>query len=163
MGYNDELMHYGVLGMKWGHHKALKKSSSYQSAKKAYKSAKKQYNKDFNAAYKDRKNTTKVDKMQDSAKKLNKAKSNLKTTKKRVTKKFDDKHPMLKTAATRSAKAKSLNRKKLALDLGAYFVDSQLRKNKATLNGKPMRVSTDFQAVGKAYLNYKYSKDFFKD
>ena len=46
--YGDELMHYGVKGMKWGRRKA---PTSVGNAKAAYKSAKKAYNKSFNKAY----------------------------------------------------------------------------------------------------------------
>lgn len=37
--HSDELTHYGIPGMKWGHHK----SAAYKSAKTNYKKAKKQY------------------------------------------------------------------------------------------------------------------------
>lgn len=53
-GETDELMHYGVLGMKWGHRKAVPTSSTYnklQSTKAQYKQAKKAYNKAYNKAY----------------------------------------------------------------------------------------------------------------
>lgn len=53
----DELMHYGVPGMKWGHRKSLPTSSlknKVDSAKTDYKNAKKAFNKSFNDAYKHR-------------------------------------------------------------------------------------------------------------
>lgn len=46
--YDDELMHYGVKGMRWGHRKA---PTSVSNAKAAYKSAKKAYSKSYNSAY----------------------------------------------------------------------------------------------------------------
>ena len=50
----DELMHYGVPGMRWGHRKARPESpehARYMAAKQQYKSANKAYNKSFNKAY----------------------------------------------------------------------------------------------------------------
>lgn len=53
----QELKHYGVPGMKWGHRKAqptsvLSTRRRFDSAKTAYKDAKKAYNKSFDNAYK---------------------------------------------------------------------------------------------------------------
>lgn len=47
--YDDELMHYGVKGMRWGHRKAAP-TTSYGNARAEYKAAKKAYNKAWNRA-----------------------------------------------------------------------------------------------------------------
>lgn len=54
MDYKDELMHNGVLGMKWGHRKQKQTSKTLNkvnSTKAKYKSAKKAYSKSFGKAY----------------------------------------------------------------------------------------------------------------
>ena len=61
----DELMHYGVPGMRWGHRKALPISSQrarYDTAKQQYKADKKVY----------RKNSTQLNKSRSAMKKAKK-------------------------------------------------------------------------------------------
>lgn len=50
---NNELYHYGIPGMRWGHRKSQPNTAAsrrYQSSKLAYKQSKKEYNKAFNKA-----------------------------------------------------------------------------------------------------------------
>ena len=52
--HDDELMHYGVPGMRWGHRKAQPVSaerSRYKSAKENYKKANRDYSKAYDKAY----------------------------------------------------------------------------------------------------------------
>lgn len=52
--HKDELMHYGVKGMKWGYRKAVPTSDirrQYDAAKAAKKTAHKEYSKAFDKAY----------------------------------------------------------------------------------------------------------------
>lgn len=47
---SDELKHYGVPGMKWGHRKA-RPQSEVRTARKAYRQANREYNRAFDKAY----------------------------------------------------------------------------------------------------------------
>ena len=47
---NNELIHYGVKGMKWGHHKANPYVTSMQNARSRYKNNKKQINSAYTKA-----------------------------------------------------------------------------------------------------------------
>jgi hypothetical protein len=57
MTYPNELYHYGVKGMKWGHHKArddeavARSRQGYKDAKKEFKSAAKEYRKAANRSF----------------------------------------------------------------------------------------------------------------
>lgn len=48
--HSDELMHYGVPGMKWGHRKA-QPQSDVRTARKAYRQANREYSRAFDKAY----------------------------------------------------------------------------------------------------------------
>ena len=47
---SDELKHYGVPGMKWGHRKA-RPQSEVSTARKAYRQAKRDFDRSYNKAY----------------------------------------------------------------------------------------------------------------
>lgn len=93
MERNDELMHYGIPGMKWGHRKAAP-TTSVDRARANYRAARKTYNRSFNKAYnrslaayspskKQRKaNDARWDKAANDAKRLKEAKSVYKAEKK---------------------------------------------------------------------------------
>lgn len=53
--YSDDLQHYGIPGMRWGHRKTRSsgniKVDEMHQKKAAYKQAKKEYNRAFNDAY----------------------------------------------------------------------------------------------------------------
>ena len=48
---NDEICHYGVKGMRWGHRNSLYNNPAVTSKKRAYKAAKKEYAKSSDKAY----------------------------------------------------------------------------------------------------------------
>lgn len=94
---NNELYHYGVKGMKWGHRKKQLSTSNIRkkvdSAKADYKNAKKAYNNSFNKAYnrqatafspskkQRQRNEERWDKAYDDANKLDSAKTAYKNAK----------------------------------------------------------------------------------
>lgn len=93
MNRNNELMHYGIPGMKWGHRKAAP-MTSVDRARANYRSAKKAYNRSFSkasakslAAYSPSKkrrkaNDARWDRAFNDARKMDKAKSVYKAEKK---------------------------------------------------------------------------------
>lgn len=48
---NNELVHYGVKGMKWGKRKAVPTAADVANKRSAYKAANREYNKAFDKAY----------------------------------------------------------------------------------------------------------------
>ena len=147
---SEELMHYGIPGMKWGHRKAQTTSSTYnkvRSTKAAYKQAKKQYSKDFNKAYgyttrhpisqfvgKKAESDRRWDKAYDSADKLNSTKTaykkakverktQIKNTTKRLNKKASWGEKLTYSEATRKKAAK-------------YIVDNNMSVAEATKKAK---------------------------
>lgn len=93
MERNNELIHYGIPGMRWGHRKAVP-ATSVDRARSNYRQAKKDYNRSFNKAYnralsayspskKQRKaNDARWDKAASDARKLKETKSVYKAEKK---------------------------------------------------------------------------------
>lgn len=134
----DELMHYGVKGMKWGVRRyqnpdgSLTAAGRKHEAKQQYKSAKKEYKKAFNKAYnksaaayspikKHRKaNDERWNKAVDAADKLNESKQNYKNVKKQIKQE--------KQAAKNTPEAKAARQEKMkkALKVGAAVAATAL-------------------------------------
>ena len=163
MNQNDELLHYGIPGMKWGRRRAIATSSSNSNvarARAAYKSAKKQYNKDFNDAYnksigayspfkKHRQaSADRWEKANNSAERLNKAKTDYKKQKEKG------------RAAVEKAKAayKDANKKfnKAYRDSNSWILNSQF--DKADYNRRQDAALEAAQAAERAKRAYKALK-----
>ena len=146
----DELIHYGIPGMKWGHRKSLPTSSlrnQVDSAKTTYKNAKKAFNKSFNDAYKHRAeaysfskerrkaNDARWAKTQVDANKLNSAKADYKKAKLERKQKIKNTYKSLNKSASLGEKLTYNNatRKKAAkyvVDNGMTVEQAKSRANK---------------------------------
>ena len=149
----DELIHYGIPGMKWGHRKSLPTSSlrnQVDSAKTTYKNAKKAYNKSFNDAYKHRAeaysfskerrkaNDARWAKTYVDANKLDSAKADYKKAKIERKQKIKNTYKSLNKSASQGEKLTYNNatRKKAAkyvVDNGMTVEQAKSRANKDTI------------------------------
>lgn len=170
----DELYHYGVKGMRWGHRRALPTSdlrNRYDRAKAAKKEANKEYSKSFNKYYnkshqafslskkKREANDARLTDAWDKGQKANQADNKFKAVKKERKQAIRDTHKQLEKQASFKEKLtyNSATRKKAA----KYIVDNNMSVSEATkkAKGDAWRNSAALVAtyaaigVGVAYMN----------
>lgn len=172
MERNDELMHYGVPGMKWGHRKAAP-TTSVDRARANYRAARKTYNRSFNKAYnrslaayspskKQRKaNDARWDKAANDAKRLKEAKSVYKAEKKqfksdveryRKSKGVYDLNVNKNGAVIATSKASKV-KKSISAKKGKTYADKVAK----TADKKDLRLFvTQFTAIGVGFATSAY-------
>jgi hypothetical protein len=140
---NDELYHYGVPGMRWGHRKAV--PDSYTSSKARYKAAKRAFNRSHSRAY----NYSAFHLMSQFTNPKKKAKADrLWEQAKKDGKNFNAAQKEYKRE--KASKAKTKNGAKIANKLAAKNAKVSYKEAKANLNAAKRRSNKSFT---KAY-NY---------
>lgn len=160
---DNELMHYGVKGMKWGVHRAIRKDAGVVAARK-------QYNKDFNAAANAARKTKSF-----AVTKRGKAKQEQRA------KDYDNKYDQmvkslqkLKSAETKAGKkaeasinntsefTKELQRQKNYLKKKRIIQTINIMAKESTTSESVKRLSNIGSIAAISVLNQKYARDTFR-
>lgn len=164
---DEELMHYGVPGMKWGVRRAVRKDASVVRARK-------QYNQDFNDAAKAARKTKSfaitqkgkqkkalLDKdYSDKYDRMMKSQEKLKSSEANARRKIEKTMKNTQSATTEIAKERARQKKhiatKRAITAGTAFTNRYLESK-----GKTMRVD-NIGHLAKYALDRKYVRDTFR-